>query len=139
MYKDVVNRDFTCQSIFRRLCTMKKIEDFRFPVSCPDDVSSRLDVHLSTIPYFRMTCSSQPDDRQTDRPALSVRTTYRFRLDPTLCREASVPACIRPDLSAARLDAFQYSNSLRFFPSSVYGKIDTPSGRCGFPSGRDYK
>jgi len=39
MCKDVVNRDSTCQSIFRRLCTAKKIEDFRLLVSRPDDVS----------------------------------------------------------------------------------------------------
>jgi hypothetical protein len=38
MCKDAVNRDSTCQSIFRRLCTAKKIEDFRLPVSRPEDV-----------------------------------------------------------------------------------------------------
>jgi hypothetical protein len=65
MCKDVVNRDSTCQSIFRRLCTAKKIEDFRFPISRPDDVSSRPDAHLSTVPSVRTTCSSQPDARQT--------------------------------------------------------------------------
>jgi hypothetical protein len=41
MCKDAVNMDSTCHSIFRRLCTVKKIEDFRVPVSRPDDVSSR--------------------------------------------------------------------------------------------------
>jgi hypothetical protein len=87
MCNDAVNRDTTCQSIFRRLCTAKKIEDFRFPVSRPDDVSSRPDAHLSTVP--------------------SVRTMYLFRPDPTLCREASVLACIRPDLSLARPDIHQ--------------------------------
>jgi hypothetical protein len=65
MCKDAVNRDFTCQSIFRRLCTAKKIEDFRFPVSRPDDVSSHPDAHLSTVPSVRTTCSSRPDARQT--------------------------------------------------------------------------
>jgi len=43
MCKDAVNRDSTCQSIFRRLCIAKKIEDFRFLVSRPNDVSSRPD------------------------------------------------------------------------------------------------
>jgi hypothetical protein len=65
MYKDAVNRDSTCQSIFRRLCTVKKIKDFRFPVSRPDDVSSRPDAHLSTVPSVWTTCSSRPDARQT--------------------------------------------------------------------------
>jgi hypothetical protein len=101
MCKDVVNRDSTFQSIFRRLCTAKKIEDFRFPVSRPDDVSSRP--------------------------------------DPPLYREASVPACIRPDLSTSRSDVHQWSISFRFFPSSEYGKIDTSSRRCGFLSGRAHK
>jgi len=48
MCKDVLNKDSTFQTIFRRLCTVKKIEDFRFPVSRPDDVSPRPDVNLST-------------------------------------------------------------------------------------------
>jgi hypothetical protein len=48
MCKDAVNRDPTCQNIFRRLCTAKKIEDFRLPVSRPDDMLSRPDAHLST-------------------------------------------------------------------------------------------
>jgi len=65
MCKVAVNRDSTCQNIFRRLCTGKKIEDFRFPVSRPDDVSSSPNVHLSTVPSVRMTCSFRPDARQT--------------------------------------------------------------------------
>jgi hypothetical protein len=72
MCKDAVNRDSTFQSIFRRLCTVKKIEDFRFPVSCPDDVSSRLDVNLSTVPSVRMTYHPVGTP---DRLASSVRTT----------------------------------------------------------------
>jgi hypothetical protein len=104
MCKDVVNRDSTCQSIFRRLCTTKKIEDFRFPVNRPDDVSSHPDVHLFTIPSVRTMCSSRPDARQTSiiRP-----DNLSFRPDPPLYREASVPACIRPDLSVARPDVHQ--------------------------------
>jgi hypothetical protein len=65
MCKDAVNKDSTCQSIFRRLCTAKKIENFSFPVNRPDNVSSRPDAHLSTVPSVRMTCSSRPDARQT--------------------------------------------------------------------------
>jgi hypothetical protein len=65
MCKDAVNRDSTCQIIFRRLCTAKKIEDFSFPFSHPEDVSSHPDAHLSTVPSVRTTCSSRPDARQT--------------------------------------------------------------------------
>jgi hypothetical protein len=39
MCKDAINRDSTCQSIFR------------LPVSRPDDVLSRPDTHLSTTPF----------------------------------------------------------------------------------------
>jgi hypothetical protein len=73
MCKDAVNRDSTCQSIFRRLCTAKKIEDFRFPVSRPDDMLSHPDAHLSTVPFIRTTCHTV---RTPVRPASSVQTTY---------------------------------------------------------------
>jgi hypothetical protein len=104
MCKDAVNRDSICQSIFRRLCTAKKIKDFRFPVSRPDDMLSHPDVHLSTVPSVWTTCSSRPDARQT---SIISPDDVSFRLDPTLCQEASVPACIRPDISAARPDVHQ--------------------------------
>jgi hypothetical protein len=80
------------------------IEDFSFPVSHPDDVSSRPDIHLSIVPSVRMTCSPRPDARQTSiiRP-----DDVSFCLDPPLYQEASVPACIRPDLSVARPDVHQ--------------------------------
>jgi hypothetical protein len=104
MCKDAVNRDSTCQSIFRRLCTAKKIEDRRFPVSRSDEVSSYPDAHLSTVPSVRTSCSSRPDARQTSiiRP-----DDVSFRTDPPLYREASAPACIYPDISAARPDVHQ--------------------------------
>jgi hypothetical protein len=73
MCKDAINMDSTCQSIFRRLYTVKKIEDFRLPVSRPDDVLSRLDAHLSTAPFVRTTCHTV---RTPDRPASSVRTLH---------------------------------------------------------------
>jgi len=126
MCKYAVNRDSTCQNFFRRLCIAKKIKDFRFPASLLDDVSSRPASHLSNVPSVQTTCSSRPDSRQT-----SI-----IRPDPTLYREASVPACIRPDISVTRPNANQYLNSLRFFPSSNKGKIDQQSGQCGIPSGR---
>jgi hypothetical protein len=73
MCKDSVNKDSTCQSIFKRLCTAKKIEDFRLPVNRPDDVLSHPDAHLSTAPFVRTTCHTV---RTPDRPASSVQTTY---------------------------------------------------------------
>jgi hypothetical protein len=79
MCKDVVNRDSTCQSIFIRLCTAKKIEDFKFPVSRPDDVLSRPDAHLSIASFVRTTCHPV---RTPDRPASSDQTTYLFVQTP---------------------------------------------------------
>jgi hypothetical protein len=104
MCKDAVNMDSTCQSIFRRLCIAKKIEDFRFLVSHPDEVSSRPDAHLSTVPFVRTTCSSRPDARQT---SIIRSDDVSFSPDPPLYQEASVLACIRPDISAARPDVHQ--------------------------------
>jgi hypothetical protein len=55
MCKDAVNRDSTCQSIFRRLRTAKKIEDFKIPCQ----PSGR-----RVIPSRRsfVHCSIYPDD-----------------------------------------------------------------------------
>jgi hypothetical protein len=53
MCKDAINKDSTFQSIFKRLNTTKKIEDFKFPVSHLDDMSSCPDVNLSTVPSVR--------------------------------------------------------------------------------------
>jgi hypothetical protein len=124
MFKDAVNRDSTCQGIFRRLCTAKKIEYFRFPVSRPDDVSSRLDVHLSTVPSFWTTCSSRPDARQTSiiRPddVNSVRTLHC--VEKLLFQLASVWTSQQPvwtpnsDRSAS--DSFQVQNMGRLIHCS---------------------
>jgi hypothetical protein len=109
MCKDAVNMDSTCQSIFRRLCTAKKIEDFSFPVSRPDDVSSRPDAHLSTVPSVRTTCSSLPDVRQT--------------------------SIIRPDNVSFPSGPYTVSRS---FCSSLHlsGHLSSPSGHLSSPSGR---
>jgi hypothetical protein len=96
------NRDFTIQSTFRRLCTACKSEYFRFPINRPDDVSSHPDAHLSTVPSVRTMYHTV---RTPDRPSIISPDDVVFRLDPTLYREASIPACIRLDVSAARPDA----------------------------------
>jgi hypothetical protein len=61
--------------------------------------------------------------RTPDRPVSSIRTTYFSRPNPTLYREASVPACIRPDLSASHPNVHQWSISFRFFLSSDMGRL----------------
>jgi hypothetical protein len=132
MCKDVVNRDSTCQSIFRRLCTAKKIEDFRFPVSRLDDVLSHPDAHLSTAPFIRTTCHTF---RTPDRPASSVWMTYIFVrtlhcIKKLLFQLASVRTSQQPvrtsisDRSAS--DSFQVQNMGRLIhrPDDVVSRPD---------------
>jgi len=63
--------------------------------------SGRSSVHsfsrLDDVPY-------RPDAQQTSIIRLDDE---EFRQDPPLYREASVPVCIRSDVSAARLDDVQ--------------------------------
>jgi hypothetical protein len=132
MCKDAVNRDSTCQSIFRRLYTAKKIEDFRFPVSRPDDVSSSPDAHLPSTPFVRTTCHTV---RTPDRPASSVRTTYlsvrtlhciekiQFQLASVWTSQQPVRTSIS-DRSAS--DSFQVQNMGRLIhrPDDVVSRLD---------------
>jgi len=74
----------------------------------------------------------RPDSRQTKHHPSGRRVSPS---GPSTVLRRFYPACICPDVSSACPDASQYSNSLRFFPSSNKGKIDQPSGRCGIPSG----
>jgi hypothetical protein len=71
---------------------------------------SRPDAHLSTIPSGRRVYRSDLQDRSTS----SIRTKCSSCSEPILYREISVPACIRPDVSAACPDASQYSISFWF-------------------------
>jgi len=79
---DAANRDSTFLSEVRRIT--------KFPVSRPDDVSSRPDAHLSTVP--------------------SVRTTCFFRPDTYFVTRSFCANLLRPDVSTARLEAYQFSN-----------------------------
>jgi len=64
-----------------------KSEEFKFPVSRPDD---------RAIPF------GLPSVNRSSRPG-----DVPYHPDPILYREASVPACIRPDVLAARPDNLQ--------------------------------
>jgi len=55
------------------------VKKFKFPVSRPDDVSSRPDANLSTAPSVRTTCHPV---RTPDSPATSVQTTCSFSPNP---------------------------------------------------------
>jgi hypothetical protein len=149
MCKDAVNRDSSCQSIFRRLCTAKKIEDFRFPVSRPDDVLSHPDAHLSTVQSVWTMCHPV---RTPDRPASSVRTMYLsvrtlHCIKKLLFQLASVRTSQQPirtpisDRSA--LDSFQVQNMGRLIhrPDDVVSRLDALINKARIaiqisPSGR---
>jgi hypothetical protein len=106
--KDAANKDSTVLSEVRRIS--------KLIVSRPDDVSSRPDVHLSTIP--------------------SVRTTCFFRPDTYIVSRSFYASMLGPDVSAARPDAYHFSNGSLILSKFKKGKINQPSGRCGIPSGR---
>jgi hypothetical protein len=134
MCKDVINKDSTCQSIFRRLCTAKKIEDFRFPVSRPDDMlSDRTPIYpllhssgRSVIPSGRQTDQHHPSRRHIfpSRP-FTISRSFCSSLHPS--RPLNIPSG-RPSV----IDQLQILSKFR------YWKIDTSSERHGFPSGRTH-
>jgi hypothetical protein len=123
--KDAANRDSTVQSEVRRIS--------KFPVSRPDDVSSRPDAHLSTVPSVRTTCLSV---RTSNRQASSVQTTCFFRSETYIVSRSFCASLLRPDVLASRPDAYQFSNGSLILSKFKKGKINQPSGRCGIPSGR---
>jgi len=93
----------TIQKYFRDSALVTSQKN-RFPVSRPDDVSSSPDAHLSTVPFvqtkFHTVCTP-------DRSSIIHLDDVNFCPDSSLYREASVPACIRPDNSAACSDDIQ--------------------------------
>jgi hypothetical protein len=123
--KDAANMDSTVQSEVRRIS--------KFPVSRPDDVSSRPDSHLSTVPSVWTTCLSA---RTSDRQGSSVRTMCFFHPNTYIVSRSFGASLLRPDVSAASLDAYQFSNASLILSKFKKGKINQPSRRCGIPSGR---
>jgi hypothetical protein len=133
--KMLFNRDSTIQKCLRRLCNVCKLKN-----SVPCQPSGR-----RVIPSGRpaVQSSSRPED-VSYRPdahqskASFVRTTW-ISVQTFLCIEKlrTAPACICLDDSVARPDHSQCSNKLQiFFPSSNKGRLNQPSRRRGFSSGR---
>jgi hypothetical protein len=105
MCKDVVNRDSTIQSDVRRFCLQLRRMNFKFPVNRLDDraiPSERPSVHCSILPDDM---SSRPDARQTKHHPFGRRVSLS---GPSTVSRRFYPACIHPDISAARPDASQY-------------------------------
>jgi hypothetical protein len=98
MFKDAINRDSTFRVMSRNSSSLSAVRTmchpFRTPICLLLHPSGR-----RVIPSGLQTVQHYPSGRR----APSVRT-------PTLYQEASVPACIRPDVSVVRPDAYQFSN-----------------------------
>jgi len=107
-------RDSTIQSDVRRLCTTYKSEDFG---SLSTVRTTCHPVRTLISPLFHLSGRCAIPSGHLDRPSI-------IRPDPPLYQEASVPTCIRPDVSAARPDSSQYSIKLKILSKFIYGKID---------------
>jgi hypothetical protein len=121
---DVFIRDSTIQSDVRR---------FRFLVSRPDDVSSRQDAHLSTIPSVRMTSHTV---RTPDRPSIIRPDNVPYRPDlhcfeKLLFQLASVRTFQQPVRTP-----LSYQSTSDSFQVQFKGRLLQPFGRRGFPSER---
>jgi hypothetical protein len=115
VYRCCFIRDSTIQSDVRRFCTAFKTKVFGSLPAVRMNVPSRSDAHLTTVPSVRTTCHTV---RMSVRPSIICPDDVHFLSGPLLYREATVPACIYPNVSAARPDTSQWSISFRFFPSS---------------------
>lgn len=101
MCKDAVNRDSTFRSDV-------KSEEIQVP--CQPSGRSSHPVRTPLCPLFHPFGRRViPSGRQTVQHHPSGRRAPFVRT-PTLYREVYVPACTRPDVLAARSDAYQFSN-----------------------------
>jgi hypothetical protein len=87
----------------------------------------------SSLSAVRTTCLSV---RTSDRQASFVRTTCFFRLDTYIVSRSFCASLLRPDISAACPDAYQFSNGSLILSKFKKGKINQPSGQCGIISVR---
>jgi len=118
---DAFIRDSTIQSDVWRFCIAYKSEDFgslsAVRMTCHP-------VQTPICPLFHPSRRRAIPSGRPDRPSIIHPDDVDFCLDPSLYREVSVPACIRLDVSAARLDASQYLIKLQILSKFIYGKID---------------
>jgi hypothetical protein len=105
--KDALHRESTIQKYFRDSALVTSQKN-RFPVSRPTTCHP---VRTLICPLFHPTYHTV---QVPDRSSIIHPNDVYFRLEPSLYREASVPACIRPDDSAARPDDVEWLISFRF-------------------------
>jgi hypothetical protein len=132
MCNDAVNRDST----FRVMSENYACKSEEFQVPCQPS-------KWCVIPSRRLSvyCSIRPDDLSFHS---EIRQTSIFCLEDVfffssrhLHRiESFCASLLRPDVSAARPDSYQFSNGSLILSKFKKGKINQPSRRCGIPSGR---
>jgi len=95
--KDAFPQGFHYSEVFSDSALFFKTEVFGSLPAVRTIVPSRLDAHLTTVPPVRMPV----------KPSIIRPDNVQFPSGPLLYQEAIVPACFRPDGSAARPDAPQ--------------------------------
>jgi len=99
------NRDSAIQKCFQKILHCLQVKKISGSLSVVRTIEpSSPDAHLTTVPSVRTTCHTV---RTPVRPSIICLDDMHFPSGPLLYREAIVPACIRPDVSAARTDASQ--------------------------------
>jgi len=114
--------------LFRRFCTACKSKDFRFPVSRLDD---------RTIPSERPSvhCSIRLDTKT--ELASFIRTTWIFVRTLYCIKKLLFQLASVRTTQQLVWTPLSIRSSFRFFPSSFMGRLMQPSGRSGFPFGRE--
>jgi hypothetical protein len=131
MCNDAVNRDST----FRVMSEDFACKSKEFQVPCQPSgrcviPSGHPSVYCSISPDY---VSFRPDIRQT---SIICRTTCFFRPDTYIVSRSFCASLLRPNVSAARPDVYQFSNGSLILSKFKKGKINQPSGRCGITSER---
>jgi hypothetical protein len=111
-------KGFCYSEVFQKILQSEK------SVPCQPSRQSCHPVRMLICPLFYPSRRRAIPSGRPDRPSIIRPDDVDFRLDPLLYQEASVPACIHPDISAARPNASQYSTKLQIHSKFIYGKID---------------
>jgi hypothetical protein len=100
----VLTKSLTCKRCCKQGFHLSK--HFQKTLQCKKDRRNS-----DSLSVARMTCHPV---RTPDRLASFIRTKFSFRSDLSTISRRFYPACIRPDVSAARPNASQYSISFIF-------------------------
>jgi len=115
------HRVSTIQKCSRRFFFVYKSKE---SVPCQPSGRSYHPVRTLICPLFHPSERRAISSGRPNRSSIIRPEHVDFCPDPLLYQEVSVPACIRPDVSAARPDASQYSTKLQILSKFIYGKID---------------